>query len=67
MEKYRKMRNPHRGQTANEVFVGGIGSIAPEAVEAYFRRFGPLRYVDVKKNKGFGFVKFDNKDIMAVV
>ncbi|CAD7960458.1 unnamed protein product [Amoebophrya sp. A120] len=66
MEKYRKMRNPHRGQTANEVFVGGIGVIAPEAVEAYFRRFGPLRYVDVKKDKGFGFVKFDNKDIMAV-
>mmetsp|Transcript_24728 Transcript_24728/g.62173 ORF Transcript_24728/g.62173 Transcript_24728/m.62173 type:complete len:861 (+) Transcript_24728:1428-4010(+) len=67
MEEYRRMRNPHRGETANEVFVGGIGVIAVPAVEAYFKRFGPLRYVDVKRDKGFGFVKFENKDIMTAV
>lgn len=55
------MKNPHRGETANEVFVGGIGVIAHDRITAYFREFGDLRYVDVKKDKGFGFVKFDDK------
>lgn len=67
MEEYRRMKNPHRGETANEVFVGGIGVIAHDRVMAYFREFGDLRYVDVKKDKGFGFVKFDDKDAMAKV
>ncbi|CAD7964303.1 unnamed protein product [Amoebophrya sp. A25] len=67
MENYFKMRNPHRGHEANEVFVGGIGVIAAESVEAYFRSFGPIRYIDTKKDKGFGFIKFENREIMDAV
>lgn len=67
IEKYRRMKNPHRGAGANEIFVGGIGIIRKEQVQAYFEQFGALRYVDIKRDKGFGFVKFDSTEVMEKV
>ena len=40
MEHYRRMKNPHRGENANEVFVGGIGVVQHNRISAYFRQFG---------------------------
>lgn len=64
---YRLMKNPHRGERANEVFIGGVGTISKEDIEAYFSEFGDLRYVRKKRRMGFGFVKFEERMDMEQV
>jgi len=64
LKSYVRMKNPHRGGDANEVFVGGIGVISSDRVFHYFEGWGKLRYVDIRDEKGFAFVKFQRREDM---
>lgn len=44
-----------------QLFVGGLAwETTEDSLRSYFRKFGPLRHVEVKEGRGFAFVSFRN-------
>ena len=50
------------------IFVGGLPSdCGEEKLKEYFGQFGKISHVVVRANRGFGFVTFEDPEIMQIV
>ena len=57
----------------NKIFVGGLGDLNENIIEAYFSQFGKIEKIllmkdtNTKKSRGFGFIIFDEQDTIELI
>lgn len=57
----------------NKIFVGGLGDLSENFIDAYFSKFGKIEKIllmkdnNTKKSRGFGFIIFDDEESIELI